>query len=291
MATNIWGAGQDALLGFLADRDAKKHLAEDRARRDRLDQETAQDRALMRETQRMSAESLVQDRADRTADRRTATETAARNQQEIDAALAVMAAAQANPEAHSPEEVTRAATVLDKHKVSPNALNSLKPKPPTGRSMEDELALINARAAAGARYRAPRPDGSAPRVPTPAQINAARAQAQRIARQDEREARIPEGMDLKQYEDQLFRESLMAMGAELPPAPDFGNVQSGASSTADPQAAPPAVAGPGPQMEPGSLEAKAEAVLSRVLGRPATPEDIAKFLNDPQNIAELQRQP
>jgi hypothetical protein len=65
MPLNTWGVGQDALLGFLANRDAKQRLEEDRARRDRLDVEAQQDRQRQRDIQEGQLRSISEDRNER----------------------------------------------------------------------------------------------------------------------------------------------------------------------------------------------------------------------------------
>lgn len=65
MPVNVWSAGQDALLGFLANRDAKQRLEEDRARRDRLDVEAQQDRQRQRDIQEGQLRSIDEDRQER----------------------------------------------------------------------------------------------------------------------------------------------------------------------------------------------------------------------------------
>lgn len=313
MAGNIWGAGQDALLNFLTDRDAERRLEEDRARRDRLDQENAADRSLGREIQQGQLRSIDEDREAR---RNTAAATAAQKAQEnaaIQGALQVAAAATADPKAVAPEKLMEAMATLDFYNVDPKNLNSLKPKTVENRPVYErgpggqirQIGEVPTNAHIVTPVNPPRPPAERPTVPTPAQATAARSQAQRIARQDERAGRIPPDMTLKQYEDELYRETLAGAGFDVPPAPPRPPAQppqGRAMTDSRPDKAvrpdidlgpggPPAAAPPPIQMEPGSLEAAAQQVLTQALRRPATAEDIAKFLNDPQNIAELQRMP
>ncbi len=134
MPINTWAAGQDALLGFLAERDAKKRLSEDRERRDRLDAESAADRQQMRKIQEGQLRSVDEDRDARRQlleeqGRAKTEQTAAaqRQQQEIDAALQVFATTQ------DETERMRAAAVLDKYKVNPSAINALRNPKPTSK--------------------------------------------------------------------------------------------------------------------------------------------------------------
>lgn len=121
---NVWGAGQDALLGFLADRDAKRRLEEDRSRRDQLDAESFADRQRAREIQEGQLRSVDEDRRERRAAAESAARLKAQQEQQITEALNVFA----NTDAHPPEAVRRAAAVLDRHKVDPRALKSLNPQ-------------------------------------------------------------------------------------------------------------------------------------------------------------------
>lgn len=86
---NPWSAGQDALLGFLAQRDADRRLEEDRARRAALDAQEQQDREQYREIQREQLRSVddarkaaAQDRAASTAAEAAAAEREQQQEQE-----------------------------------------------------------------------------------------------------------------------------------------------------------------------------------------------------------------
>jgi hypothetical protein len=134
MPVNVWSAGQDALLGFLAERDAKKRLAEDRARRDRLDTESAADRDRQRGIQEENLRVQREDREERRAetkrlnDERIATSEAKRKQDETTRALVQEMMHPNTP----PERKQAIGFELDRLNVSPTLIDKyLNPKSDT----------------------------------------------------------------------------------------------------------------------------------------------------------------
>lgn len=108
MPINVWSAGQDALLDTIARRDAERRLEEDRARRDRIDQEALADRDRQRGIQEGQLRSIDEDRDERrrmageaAAEKKAAGQAAALNAEQIGELLDAYDAAQSPEEKHS----------------------------------------------------------------------------------------------------------------------------------------------------------------------------------------------
>lgn len=134
MPINVWSAGRDELLGFLAERDAKKRLEEDRARRDRLDEESRVDRERGRRIQEENLRVSREDREERRGeqkrlnDERIAAGQAKRKQDEQ---ARTLVAEMLDPNT-SQERKQAIGFELDRLQVSPTLIDKyLNPKPDT----------------------------------------------------------------------------------------------------------------------------------------------------------------
>lgn len=290
MPINVFGAGQDALLGFLAERDAKQRLAEDRARRDRLDQESFADRQRQRDIQEGQLRSIDADREERRGevkrlnDEKIAASEAKRNQ---DATVQTLVKEMLDP--GTPQERKQAIGFeLDRLQVSPSLIDKyLNPKPTT-----KPVYGVDPRAGTVKQFGEVPVEAQVINVPktastaekpafTPQHLLVLSQQSRRQAMNEARQELIdPSEIDARAHE--LENEGRATLGAPLLPEArpkatahpkDIMLPASGVGAAAPPAAAPappqaPQSAAPAPE-----LQQRAIAELQK-RGKQVTPETI-----------------
>lgn len=302
MPRNVWSAGQDALLGFLAERDAMNRLDEDRARRDRLDAENAADRQRGREIQDAQLRSIDEDRDER---RRMAGDVAKAKQAEAAAAAARTAQMgellDAYDAAKTPEEKqaigTRILTAGGKLAPEPRA----KPRDPLA-DYEAKKKIDQKYAKPEAGAKGPKDD---PRLPMGtkkwiesisqrgATIEDARTE---LSRGWQQQLAAHPNADLAQAS--LFLNRLYPNGQPLGTAPETPVVPETEHRNTHPDinlsapgaaSVPEAASAPSQKVDQAEVEQTAYALVSNELQKAATPEQVQRFLSDPNNLAEVQK--
>ena len=298
MPINVWSAGQDALLSTIARRDAERRLEEDRARRDRLDTEAFADRQRQREIQEAGIRSLDEDRDER---RKLATEERgekaakakreALNAAQIGELLDAYDAATTPEEKHAvgikilnaggkytpppraaapqrPISVSPGATLLDPVTKKPFYTAPERPEKPSARSKDDPNL----------------PQGTKAWIESISQRGVPIEQARAELSQGWAQQRAAHpNADLAAAASYLMKLYPADTGSSGTPRVPLGT----APAPETPQAAAPPPAPGGGESAQQQLLNDAHAVISNHLGRSATQEEVAKFLSDPNNVAQL----
>lgn len=300
MPRSVFAAGQDAMLGFLAERDAVKRLNEDRARRDRLDAEEAADRARGRDIQEENLRNQREDRAERLAEtkrinnERIAASEAKRKQDE-----AVQGLVKEMLDPNTPQERKQAIGFeLDRLQVSPSLIDKyLNPKattkpvfgvdPHAGTvrqfgEVPVDAQVVNIPRPAGAG--GPKPPKDDPRLP--------------MGTKRWIESISQRGVPLEEARTELSRGWGQQTSAH--PNADLGEAAAflqklyptdsmGQRSPMGGGAPVGEAAAPAPAPINDEMRSTAHAIISNQLGKDATPQQVERFLSDPNNVAEIQK--